>query len=45
MPHRPQRLHPDARKFMLNALENVGDWYAGIAEEIESAHAFFLEQN
>jgi len=38
-------LHPDARKFMLNALENVGDWYAGIAEEIESAHAFFLEQN
>ncbi len=38
-------LHPDARKFMLNALENVGDWYAGITEEIESAHAFFLEQN
>jgi len=38
-------LHPDVRKFMMNALENVGDWYAGIAEEIESAHAFFLEAN
>ena len=38
-------LHPDARKFMMNALQNVGDWYAGIAEEIESAHAFFLDKN
>jgi len=36
-------LHPDARKFMLNALENVGDWYAGMSEEIEAAHAFFLD--
>ena len=36
-------LHPDARKFMLNALVNVGDWYAGIAEEIQSAYAFFLD--
>ena len=35
-------LHPDARKFMMNAVQNVGDLYAGIAEEIESAYAFFL---
>ena len=36
-------LHPEARKFLMNSLQNVGDWYAGIAEEIEAAHAFFLE--
>ncbi len=36
-------LHPDARRFMLSAMENVGDWYAGIAAEIEAAYAFFLE--
>jgi putative nucleotidyltransferase with HDIG domain len=35
-------LHPEARKFLMNSLQNIGDWYAGIVEEIEAAHAFFL---
>jgi putative nucleotidyltransferase with HDIG domain len=37
-------LHPDARRFLLGALRNVGDFYASIAEEIESAYAFFLAE-
>jgi putative nucleotidyltransferase with HDIG domain len=36
------RLHPDARKFLMSAVQNVGDFYASIAEEIESAYSFFL---
>jgi putative nucleotidyltransferase with HDIG domain len=36
-------LHPDARKFMMNAMENIGEWYSSIAEEIEGAYGFFLE--
>jgi len=35
-------LHPDGRKFIMSAVQNVGDFYASIAEEIESAYAFFL---
>ncbi len=36
-------LHPDARKLLMSRLENVGDWYADIAGEIEAAQSFFLE--
>ena len=36
-------LRPDARKLLLVRLENVGDWYAGIAGEIAAAQSFFLE--
>jgi putative nucleotidyltransferase with HDIG domain len=36
-------LQPDARKLLLVRLENVGDWYADIAGEIEAAQSFFLE--
>jgi putative nucleotidyltransferase with HDIG domain len=35
-------LHPDARKLVMGALQNIGDFYTNIAEEIESAYAFFL---
>jgi putative nucleotidyltransferase with HDIG domain len=35
-------LHPDARRFLMKAVQNVRDFYASIAEEIESANAFFL---
>ncbi len=36
-------LHPDARKLMMSSLADVGGWYSGIAEEIESAYGFFLD--
>ena len=36
-------MHPEVTKFLMAQLENSADWYAGLAEEIESAHAFFLE--
>jgi putative nucleotidyltransferase with HDIG domain len=35
-------LHPDARKLIMGALQNIGDFYTNIAEEIDAAHAFFL---
>jgi len=35
-------LHPDARKLIMGALQNIGDFYTNIAEEIDSAYAFFL---
>jgi len=36
-------MHPHAVKFMMNLVEDVSDWYNGLAEEIEEAYAFFLE--
>ncbi len=36
-------IHPEVTKFLMAQLEDSADWYAGLAEEIESAHAFFLE--
>ncbi|MGE5257756.1 MAG: HDOD domain-containing protein [Hyphomicrobiales bacterium] len=35
-------LHPEARKLMMGALNNVADFFSSIAEEIEAAYAFFL---
>jgi putative nucleotidyltransferase with HDIG domain len=35
-------LHPGARKLMMGALKNIGDFYSSIADEIEAAYAFFL---
>jgi putative nucleotidyltransferase with HDIG domain len=35
-------LHPDARKLIMGALQNIGDFYTNIADEINAAHAFFL---
>jgi putative nucleotidyltransferase with HDIG domain len=35
-------LHPDARKLIMGALQNIGDFYTNIAEEIDAAYAFFL---
>jgi putative nucleotidyltransferase with HDIG domain len=37
------KIHPDVVKFMMDMMENVGDWYSGLTEEIESAYGFFLE--
>jgi putative nucleotidyltransferase with HDIG domain len=38
-------LHPDARKFLMSAVQNVGDFYTSIADEIDSAYAFFLPRS
>ena len=36
-------MHPDVVKFMMNMMEDIGDWYSGLTEEIEAAYALFLE--
>ena len=36
-------MHPDIVKFMMNMMEDVGDWYTGLTSEIEAAYALFLE--
>ena len=38
-------MHKDAAKFMMGLVEDVSDWYEGLIEEIEAAHAFFLEED
>ena len=37
------KMHPDVIKFVMDMMEDVGDWYSGLTDEIESAYAFFLE--
>ena len=37
------KIHPAVVKFMMDLMENVGDWYSGLTGEIESAYEFFLE--
>jgi len=37
------KIYPDIVKFMMNLMENIGDWYAGLTNEIEDAYSFFLE--
>jgi len=36
-------MHPDIVKFMMDLMEDVGDWYSGLIGEIEAAYDFFLE--
>jgi putative nucleotidyltransferase with HDIG domain len=36
-------LHPDAVKFLQDQLEDTGDWYGGLTDEIEAACALFLD--
>jgi len=36
-------MHPEAVKFLMDRLENAGDWYASLADEIEAAYSFFLD--
>jgi len=36
-------LPPEVTRFLMQTMQNVGDWYAGIASEIEAAHSFFLD--
>ncbi|MGD2098643.1 MAG: HDOD domain-containing protein [Desulfobacterales bacterium] len=36
-------MHPEIVKFMMNLMEDVGDWYTGLTDEIEAAYSFFLE--
>ena len=36
-------MHPEVVKFMMSMMEDVGDWYTGLTDEIESAYTFFLE--
>jgi putative nucleotidyltransferase with HDIG domain len=37
------KMHPEVVKFMMDMMEDVGDWYSGLTGEIESAYEFFLE--
>ena len=37
------KMHPDVVKFMMNMMEDVGDWYTGLTSEIEAAYELFLE--
>ena len=37
------KMHPDVVKFMMDMMEDVGDWYSGLTEEIEAAYGFFLD--
>ena len=37
------KMHPEVVKFMMDMMEDVGDWYSGLTAEIESAYEFFLE--
>jgi putative nucleotidyltransferase with HDIG domain len=37
------RMHPEVVKFMMDMMEDVGDWYSGLADEIEAAYGFFLD--
>ena len=37
------QLHPEVAKFMLDMMEDVGDWYSGLTDEIEASYQFFLE--
>jgi putative nucleotidyltransferase with HDIG domain len=37
------KMHPEVTQFMMNMMEDVGDWYTGLTGEIDSAYAFFLE--
>ena len=36
-------MHPEVVKFIMNLMEDVGDWYNGLTDEIEAAYTFFLE--
>jgi putative nucleotidyltransferase with HDIG domain len=36
-------MHPDVVKFMMNLMDDIGDWYSGLTDEIEAAYDFFLE--
>ena len=35
-------MHPQVVKFLMAQMEDSSDWYANLAGEIETAHAFFL---
>lgn len=37
------KMHPEVVKFMMAMMEDVGDWYSGLADEIEAAYGFFLD--
>jgi putative nucleotidyltransferase with HDIG domain len=36
-------MHPEVVKFLMAQMEDSSDWYANLSDEIEKAHAFFLE--
>ena len=36
-------MHPEVVKFMMAMMEDVGDWYSGLTDEIEAAYGFFLD--
>ncbi len=37
------KIHPNVVKFIMDMMEDVGDWYSGLSGEIEAAYGFFLE--
>jgi len=36
-------LHPKAAKFLAELLEDIGDWFYGLTDEIEAACSLFLD--
>jgi len=38
-------MHPEVVKFMMDMMEDVGDWYSGLTDEIEADYGFFLESD
>jgi len=36
-------LHPKAVKFLMEQMEDIGDWYYGLTDEIEAAYSLFLD--
>jgi len=38
-------VHPVAVKFLMELLDDVGDWYFSLKDEIESAYALFLDSD
>jgi putative nucleotidyltransferase with HDIG domain len=37
------KMHPEVTNFMMDMMEDVGDWYTGLTAEIDAAYSFFLE--
>ena len=39
----PATMHPNAVKFLMDQVEDIGDWYDSLTEEIEAAYSLFLD--
>jgi putative nucleotidyltransferase with HDIG domain len=39
----PATMHPNAVNFLMDQVEDIGDWYDSLTEEIEAAYSLFLD--